>query len=204
MISSEDSLSEELSFFDHLLLTTNHLLFTERRDGVTKMAWYHQWGAKILEQFPWLYEKLTILAASDLPSGVPESPWTDVEKDPFDSRLMLVTTGGVHTPDQKPFDMADRRGDTSYRWIPSDQEDFDITHDYYDHADADEDITCLYPLPLVRTLSRENLVGPLVEKHLSFMGHIEDPLVPRLMNESLPGMWDELEDKPELVVLSPG
>lgn len=168
------------------------------------MAWYHQWTAKLLEKMPWLYEKLTVMMSGDLPAGVPESPWREFEGDPFDSRLMLVTSGGVHKPDQEPFDVSDSRGDTSFRWVPVDQDQFEITHDYYDHADADEDINCLYPLPLLRSLSKAGLVGPLVYEHLSFMGHIEDPLLPEFVNESLPRMWDELKDKPELIVLSPG
>ncbi|MFB6346071.1 MAG: hypothetical protein ABEK50_09900 [bacterium] len=168
------------------------------------MAWYHQWGARILEQLPWLYEKLTMMSASNLPPGVPEAPWTELSEDPFDARLLFVTSGGAHAPSDKPFDMSDSRGDTSFRWVKSDQDEFTITHDYYDHSDADEDINCLFPLPLALSLSRNDLIGPLAGRHLSFMGHIEDPLLPELMTESLPRMWNQLEDKPELVVLSPG
>jgi len=168
------------------------------------MAWYHQLTARILNQFPWLYEKLTRLSAGEVPAGVPDGPWAPVEKDPFQSNLLLVTTGGVHTPEQSPFDMEDSRGDASYRWIPGDQETFTITHDYYDHADADRDINCLYPLPLARKLSKAQLIGSLSERHLSFMGHIEDPLLPELLDESLPSVWEELTDTPDFILLSPG
>lgn len=168
------------------------------------MAWYHQLTAKALSQFPWLYQKLTLLAASDVPVQTPTEPWTPVDQDPFDSRLLFVTSGGVHTPDQEPFDMEDSRGDASFRWIPRDLSDYEITHDYYDHADADEDLNCLYPLKLAQKLSNDDRIGSLTDRHLSFMGHIEDPLLPELVHESLPKAWDELEDRPELVVLSPG
>jgi D-proline reductase (dithiol) PrdB len=168
------------------------------------MAWYHQYTAKLLGQFPWIYERLTLLFAGDLPAGVTESPWTPLSVNPVEARLMLITTGGVHRPDQTPFDMSDSRGDTSFRWIPRNQKSFDITHDYYDHSDADEDINCLYPLPLARRLSNQDLIGRLVERHPSFMGHIEDPIVPELMTESLPKLWEELEDRPDLILLSPG
>lgn len=168
------------------------------------MAWYHTLGAKLLSQFPSLYEKLTVYFASNLPPGVPESPWTRFEGDAFNSRVMLVTTGGVHSPGAKPFDMQDSRGDTSYRWVHKEQENFEITHDYYDHSDADEDVNCLFPLPLARKLSESGLIGSLTKRHLGFMGHIENPIVPKLMNESLPAMWEELDDRPDLVLLSPG
>lgn len=168
------------------------------------MAWYHQVGAKILSKVPGLYEKLTMFFAGELPADVPESPWVPVDFDPFRARLMMITTGGGHAPEQPPFDMDDTRGDASYRWIERDQSEFEITHDYYDHSDADDDINCLYPLPLAKQLSGKNKIGPLVERHLSFMGHIEDPLVPELLHDTLPAMWDELSDRPDLVLLSPG
>lgn len=168
------------------------------------MAWYHRWTAHVLKQFPWLHRKLTLRAARDVPVGTPIEPWTPVEEDPFDARLMFVTTGGVHTPDQEPFDMEDSRGDASVRYIPRNLTDYEITHDYYDHGDADEDLTCLYPLKLARSLSDAGCIGPLTDRHLSFMGHVEDPLVPELIQETLPAVWNELEDRPELIVLSPG
>ncbi|MFB6355242.1 MAG: hypothetical protein ABEJ65_01855 [bacterium] len=168
------------------------------------MAWYHQWTARILESIPGLYEWVTLKSAGNIPTSVPVTPWTQGPQNPFDRSTMFVTTGGVHTPDQTPFDMSDSRGDTSHRWIPKDQKDFQITHDYYDHSDADEDINCLFPLPLARKLSRINLIGPLTNRHLSFMGHIEDPLLPELMDEQLPKVWNQMNDCPESVVLSPG
>ena len=168
------------------------------------MAWYHQISAKILEKFPGLYEWLTLKTAGEIPADLEKDPFVPYEHDPFDSRIMLITTGGVHTPEQTPFDMSDSRGDTSFRLIPRDQKVFEITHDYYDHSDADTDINCLFPLPLVRKLHKNDVMGEPVEHHVSFMGHIEDPLLPELINESMPSLWDELTDRPDLILLSPG
>jgi D-proline reductase (dithiol) PrdB len=168
------------------------------------MAWYHQLTAKILNKFPWLYQKLTVLTAGEIPADIPENPWTELTTDSHDASVMLITSGGVHTPQQDPFDMDDSRGDTSYRFIPREQTEFEITHDYYDHSDADEDLNCLFPLPLARHLANFDVIGSLVDRHLSFMGHIENPLVPELVHQSLPAMWEELDDKPELALLSPG
>lgn len=168
------------------------------------MAWYHRWTTKVLSRFPWLYRQMATMAAGEVPVDVPRDPWTPFEGDPFDADLMLVTSGGVHTPDQEPFDMQDSRGDASFRWIPRELDDYEITHDYYDHSDADEDLNCLYPLPLLRERLEGQVVGRLVDRHLSFMGHIEDPLLPELVHESLPKAWAELEDRPDLILLSPG
>lgn len=168
------------------------------------MAWYHQITAKILEKFPGIYEWLTLKNASEIPDGLPDSPFESFEGDPFQQKVMLVTTGGVHTPVQEPFDMSDSRGDTSYRLIPSNQEKFTITHDYYDHSDADDDLNCLFPLPLARNFSNNGLIGPLADQHVSFMGHIEDPLLPDFINKSMPQLWENLADRPDLILLSPG
>jgi D-proline reductase (dithiol) PrdB len=169
------------------------------------MAWYHQFMARFLDRVPFLRDWMTDQAAGHIPGeetlGTPFAP---CEADPFGAKMMLITTGGVHTPDQEPFDMSSSEGDASYRLIPRDETDFAITHDYYDHRDADRDINCLFPLPLARQLHTHQLIGPLSLHHASFMGHIEDPLVPELIEEQLPRLWDELEDRPDLILLSPG
>ena len=45
-----------------------------------------------------------------------------------ESRLALVTTGGVHLPEQERFDIDDPLGDCSYREIPSDAYALTWTH----------------------------------------------------------------------------
>lgn len=169
------------------------------------MSWYHRWTARLLEQFPALQEWLTAQSAGNLSvGGRLGTSFQEVGVDPFDSTIMLVTTGGVHTPDQHPFDMSDSRGDTSFRLIPREQSKFIITHDYFNHDDADRDINCLFPLPLVRGLVAEDLIGSLHSKHASFMGHIEDPLLPEFIEVSLPELWEQLDSRPDLILLSPG
>ena len=66
------------------------------------------------------------------------TPFSPLNKPLEQCRLVLVTTGGTHTRDQKPFDMSDKKGDPSYRELCSDigLEQLTITHDYYNHADA--------------------------------------------------------------------
>ncbi len=171
------------------------------------MAWHHRLIAKVLNRFPSLAEKLTLRAVKSVASELPAKPWQPITQAPFQAKLMLVTTGGVHTPEQPPFDMGNSHGDTSFRWIPKNQSDFRITHDYYDHTDADADINCLFPLPLANRLSENGLIGSLTSHHPSFMGHIEDPLVPEFLDKRLPDFHsqfkDQLKDPPDLVVLSP-
>ena len=61
-----------------------------------------------------------------------EVPWTPLVKPIEESRIVLVTTGGVHLKSDTPFDMSDSNGDPSFRMIPSQAkpEELMITHDY--------------------------------------------------------------------------
>jgi D-proline reductase (dithiol) PrdB len=60
-----------------------------------------------------------------------EVPFTPTRQPLRACRLALITTGGVHLREQPPFDMADPRGDPSYRAIPTDTPyaRLTITHD---------------------------------------------------------------------------
>ena len=90
-----------------------------------------------------------------------ETPWTSFTGDPAKSRLALITTGGVHLKNQPPFDMKDRQGDPSFREIPADAKpaDLSITHNYYDHRDAVQDVNIVFPLERVRLLEQFGEIG---------------------------------------------
>lgn len=47
-----------------------------------------------------------------------DTPFTPLRKPLRECRFALITTGGVHLRDQPPYDMADPRGDPTYRSIP--------------------------------------------------------------------------------------
>jgi D-proline reductase (dithiol) PrdB len=58
-------------------------------------------------------------------------PFVSPKKPLSECRLALVTTGGVHLPDQARFDIDDPAGDCSYREIPTDATELTWTHAYY-------------------------------------------------------------------------
>jgi D-proline reductase (dithiol) PrdB len=120
-------------------------------------------------------------------------------------RLALVTTGGVHLRAQRPFDMGDSRGDPSVRAIPADTpvEDLTITHDYYDHRDAERDLNILFPLALGRELVAMGALGGLGTGY-SFMGHIEPPHVATLLRRTAPEVARRLRrEQVDAVLLTP-
>lgn len=120
-------------------------------------------------------------------------------------RLAFVTTGGVHLRSQPPFDMGDSRGDPSFRAIPADTPiaQLTITHDYYDHRDAERDLNILFPLALGRELVAQGALGSLGTGY-SFMGHIEPPHVDTLLHRTAPDMARQLrQEQVDAALLTP-
>jgi D-proline reductase (dithiol) PrdB len=117
------------------------------------------------------------------------------------SRLALVTTGGVHLPDQARFDIDDFEGDCSYREIPTQAEDLTWTHAYY-RPDEGSDLDAVFPLRTMRGLVEDGLVGELAPRHFSFMGAIHDPTA--LAEVTAPEVAEKLvQDAVEAVLLTP-
>jgi D-proline reductase (dithiol) PrdB len=128
-------------------------------------------------------------------------PFKYPDKPLRESRLALVTTGGVHLPGQPRFDIDDPLGDCSYREIPGDARDLTWTHSYYaPHRGADLD--SVFPLWTLRRLVAERAVGELNGRHFSFMGAIHDP--GPLVEETAPEVARRLvEDRVDAVLLTP-
>lgn len=135
-----------------------------------------------------------------------DSPWTPFNGDVSEGRLALITTAGVHLKSQVPFDMKDPAGDPSFREIPSATlpKDLLITHNYYDHADADKDVNVVFPIERVGDLKRARDIGDVNHRHFSFMGHIAGPHIGTLMEETAPRVAGALKaDEVDFAVLTP-
>jgi len=106
-------------------------------------------------------------------------------------RVALVTTGGVHLPEQPRFDIDDPLGDCSYREIPADAAELTWTHAYY-RPDEGADLDAIFPLRTIRGLAVEGEVGELNRRHFAFMGAIHDP--GPLIEETAPEVATKLAD----------
>jgi D-proline reductase (dithiol) PrdB len=116
-------------------------------------------------------------------------------------RLALVTTGGVHLPEDARFDIDDPSGDCSYREIPVRAETLTWTHAYY-RPDEGTDLDSVFPLWTLRELVDEGVVGELGPRHFSFMGAIHDP--GPLIEETAPEVAGKLaEDEVDVALLTP-
>jgi len=133
-------------------------------------------------------------------------PWTPLKKPLSQSKIALITTGGVHLKTDPPFNMVDSRGDPSYRRIPATvtPASLTITHNYYNHKDADEDINLVLPLDIVQTYQQEGVVGSLASYFYGFMGHIEAPHVDTLIKKTAPKVAQALkQDGVDIALLVP-
>lgn len=101
-------------------------------------------------------------------------PFARPEKPIHECRVALVTTGGVHLPGDRRFDIDDPAGDCSYREIPTHADKLTWTHAYY-RLDEGSDLDSVFPLWTFRELERERVIGELNPRHFSFMGAIHDP-----------------------------
>lgn len=128
-------------------------------------------------------------------------PFVRPSKPLAESRLALVSTGGVHLPDQQRFDIDDYLGDCSYREIPATATDLTWTHAYY-RPEEETDLDSVFPLWTVRDLVVKGAVGELNRRHFSFMGAIHDS--GPLMEETAPEVAAKLaEDGVDAALLTP-
>ncbi len=135
------------------------------------------------------------------------TPWATAAEDILQGPVALVTTAGVHLIGQPPFDMDDPEGDASFRAIPSSAPAgaLTITHNYYDHRDADSDINVVFPVERLQDLEAEGFIGRVARRHFSFMGHILGSRLERLVGETAPAVAAEMKkDGIRAALLTPG
>lgn len=133
-------------------------------------------------------------------------PWTPFAGSLIQSRVALITTAGVHLKSDPPFDMLDPSGDPSYRQIPGDVDtgDLTITHNYYDHGDADRDVNIVFPVERIRELAEFGEIGAVNQRHFSFMGHLLPPHLDTLMHKTSREVAQTLKhDGVDLAILTP-
>jgi len=123
-----------------------------------------------------------------------------------ESRVALVTTAGLRTPDQGDFDRSDKRGDPSFREIPNTIETRLLVESHrsysFDHEAVRSDVNLAFPLDRFRELESRGVIGALNHRHFSFMGSIVGPHT--LIEETAPQVARSLlEDRVDAVLLTP-
>lgn len=127
--------------------------------------------------------------------GVP--PFVPLRRPLEELRFGLVTTGGVHHIDQPAFRRRKEslEGDASYRELDLQREraSLRITHDWYDHSDAERDLNLVLPYERLCELAREHVIGSVHPRAIGLMGHVEGAQEARLERETAPAIADFFE-----------
>jgi D-proline reductase (dithiol) PrdB len=129
-------------------------------------------------------------------------PYTPNRRSLAETTIGLVTTAGVHLRDQEPFNP---EGEKDFRVIPGDVDSAQlmITHPYYDHADADRDVNCVFPIDRLRELAAEGIIAGVGNINVGFMG--TSPRLREVYEETAPAIADRVErSKADAVVLTAG
>ncbi len=134
------------------------------------------------------------------------TPYTPLQLPLNRCRIALITTAGLHTPEQHPFDGTVRRGDVSYREIPKSVATETLCHahktEIYQENGRTFDVNLVFPLDRFRELENSGTIAALNHRHFSFMGSIPQPR--RLIAETAPEVARQLiTDGVNVVFLTP-
>lgn len=133
-------------------------------------------------------------------------PGARLEKPLSSSKVVLISSAGLHLPDQPAFDLDLRGGDFRFRELPSALDvcrlQISQRSSDFDQTGAREDANLVFPLDRLKELGQRGEVGALNHRHFSFMGSITAP--GRLLSDSAPRVAELLcEDRVDVALLVP-
>jgi D-proline reductase (dithiol) PrdB len=117
------------------------------------------------------------------------SPWQPFEKPLNQTRLALISSGGIFKEDQAPFDPW-AVNDLSFREIDVDVDfkKLNLHHNYFDHRDALQDFNVVYPVDRLKELAEAGFIGSLAPTVISLgMGRLykrtalQEETVPKIL-----------------------
>ena len=158
---------------------------------------------RVFSALPFLTELWGRLYPIVEPEGL---PFVRLQRPLPKTRLALVTTAGIHHPEQEPFDMSDPNGDASLRRLDLTtlSHGYAVTHDYYDSKDVMRDINVVLPHERCQELIALSELGSLHPVAYSLMGHVLGPKLTQLREQTAPQIALELlAQKVEAVLLTP-
>ena len=131
---------------------------------------------------------------------------TPLQKPLAACKVALVTTAGLSLPDQTPFDLTIRNGDSSFREISSHISpqllEMNQRSWSFDQTGILRDRNLAFPLDRLREMQQRGEIGALAPRCYSFMGSIVGPA--KLMKESAPEVARRLKaDSIDVVLLTP-
>jgi D-proline reductase (dithiol) PrdB len=139
----------------------------------------------------------------DLRPSLGPTPWAPLRRPLSEATVGLFTTAGVHLRSQPGFTVAP---DPSYRVIPVETPDSDlvISHEHYNHQDADREPELVFPLDLLRRVAGTLISRPAAE-HYGMMGYLGIENQWRLLHKATRELAERLRGSGlDAAVLTPG
>ncbi len=143
-------------------------------------------------------------------SPATDIPWEPVSKLLSESRVSVVSTAGLSMRGDEPFDMQTERkrpswGDPTWRRLRGDvtTETIQAHHLHIETSHLLKDLDVCFPVPLLRELQAEGVVGEVAPSHYSIMG-FQGPDTRRLRETSCPAIAQAMvEEAVDLALLVP-
>jgi|SRR5690625_30822 len=130
---------------------------------------------------------------------------TTLTKSLSECNVALLTSAGVHLKSDTPFDVDNPVGDHTIRIIPANtaEEDFAVTHIYYDTKSAKIDPSIVFPLKQLNSMANEGVIGSVSNVNIGLNGGILDTTL--VETESIPKVIKLLKkDQVNVALLVPG
>lgn len=141
-----------------------------------------QWGTSYEA---WIERSQDALHARDWSTAFKEYPWLNFSDSPLtplrrslsDSRIALISSGGISVGDQNPFDAEDPLGDHSFRVVAAEGplRSWRVDHAHYDVGPPRVDYNTVFPLDALSALAAQGVIGAIAPEHYTFMGYQPDP-----------------------------
>lgn len=138
--------------------------------------------------------------------AIADNPCVKLTKPLSECKFALVTSAGLRTANDEPFNHSNKLGDVSFREIPNDIAVQSLVEDHksssFDHSGVQADKNLALPIERFRELVESKTIGSLNHRHFSFMGSIINPR--KLIDETAPKVAELLkQDAVDCVFLAP-
>jgi hypothetical protein len=126
-------------------------------------------------------------------------PWTPFKGSLGDATVCIVSSAGVRKKTDPPFNTD---GDSTFRVIDGAGSDLAYDDSHYDHACADRDINCIFPIDRLAEMKADGTIKGPTAKHFSYGFSMK---LRELRADTFPKLLKEIEAaRPDIVVLTGG
>jgi len=133
-------------------------------------------------------------------------PWTPLRQPLKDCRLVMISSAGIVTAAQDPFDRFIRIGDSGIREIPCDVDIKTLRETHrskaFDHTGLRRDPNLAFPVDRLQEMAAAGFIGSLNHRYFSIMGSVTAPakLIQNTIAQVVPKL---VKDKVDIALLIP-